>query len=207
MAKVLVSDTNLSNIADAIRSKNGTTKSYKVTEMATAIEGISVGDGASEDLSSELSTQNSLITTQETTIDNIISALEGKASSGGSATPDTCTISMDFSGSDIAAIAQYAFATFENNKVTTTSFITNGTNNNKQTLVVNNVICGSDFKVSYGNWLSWYANELISNNISNLETNETYCYISGKAPTTAGATGTIIIKNASGGDDDFPEPL
>lgn len=43
MAKVLVSDTNLSNIAEAIRSKNGTTKSYKVAEMATAIEGISVG--------------------------------------------------------------------------------------------------------------------------------------------------------------------
>lgn len=82
MATILVSDTNLTNIANAIREKNGETTSYKVNEMANAIENISVSSGATEDLSSELSTQNSLITTQETTIDSIISALEGKASGG-----------------------------------------------------------------------------------------------------------------------------
>ena len=83
MTKVLVTDTNLTNIANAIREKNGETTSYKVDEMANAIDNISTSGGTAEDLSSELSAQNTLITTQETTIDNIISALEGKASGGG----------------------------------------------------------------------------------------------------------------------------
>lgn len=39
---------------------------------------------AKEDLSSELTNQNGLLTTQETTIDDIMSALQGKAAAGGS---------------------------------------------------------------------------------------------------------------------------
>lgn len=82
MANVLVEETSLTNIANAIRNKNGTAAKYKPSEMASAISQITT----SEDLTSELTEQNTLITTQETTIDDIVSALQGKsAGSGGDA--------------------------------------------------------------------------------------------------------------------------
>ncbi len=43
MTKVLVSDTYLTDIADAIREKNGTTDTYKPSEMAEAISNIQTG--------------------------------------------------------------------------------------------------------------------------------------------------------------------
>ena len=47
MSKVLVNDTNLTNIADAIRNKNGSADTYKPSEMAAAITAISGGGGGS----------------------------------------------------------------------------------------------------------------------------------------------------------------
>lgn len=79
MANVLVEETSLTNIANAIRNKNGTAAKYKPSEMANAISQITT----SEDLTSELTEQNTLITTQETTIDDIVSALQGKSAGGG----------------------------------------------------------------------------------------------------------------------------
>ena len=46
MANVIINDTNLINIADAIRSKNGLTDKYKPSEMATAILAIEAGEGS-----------------------------------------------------------------------------------------------------------------------------------------------------------------
>ena len=43
MSKVLVSEENLTNIANAIREKNGETTTYKPGDMATAIQEISGG--------------------------------------------------------------------------------------------------------------------------------------------------------------------
>ena len=43
MAKVLVTDTHLTDIANAIRDKNGTEDTYKPSEMASAIESIETG--------------------------------------------------------------------------------------------------------------------------------------------------------------------
>ena len=43
MAKVLVSESNLTNIANAIRTKNGSSNTYTPAQMATAIENISTG--------------------------------------------------------------------------------------------------------------------------------------------------------------------
>lgn len=43
MSKVLVSEENLTNIANAIREKNGETTTYKPNEMAGAIQNISSG--------------------------------------------------------------------------------------------------------------------------------------------------------------------
>ena len=47
MANVIINDTNLTNIATAIRGKNGTTTTYKPSEMAAAITAISGGGGGS----------------------------------------------------------------------------------------------------------------------------------------------------------------
>jgi hypothetical protein len=40
MAKVLISDTNLTNIANAIRTVNGTSNTYTPSQMSTAITNI-----------------------------------------------------------------------------------------------------------------------------------------------------------------------
>ena len=45
MANVIINDTNLTNIANAIREKNGETTSYKPSEMAAAIAAIEGGGG------------------------------------------------------------------------------------------------------------------------------------------------------------------
>ena len=45
MSKVLVSEENLTNIANSIREKTGTTDTYKPSEMASAISGIQSGGG------------------------------------------------------------------------------------------------------------------------------------------------------------------
>lgn len=45
MANVIVNDTNLTNIASAIREKNGETTTYKPSEMAAAILAITTGEG------------------------------------------------------------------------------------------------------------------------------------------------------------------
>jgi hypothetical protein len=45
MAKVLINETSLSGIADAIRAKNGSSETYKPSEMAAAIEAIEAGGG------------------------------------------------------------------------------------------------------------------------------------------------------------------
>ena len=47
MANVIINDTNLTNIADAIREKNGTTETYKPNQMAAAILAITTGGGDS----------------------------------------------------------------------------------------------------------------------------------------------------------------
>ena len=66
MANVIVNDTNLSNIANAIREKNGSSDSYKPSEMATAILAIEGGGGGyqptEEDLTYWISGSNSPFT-------------------------------------------------------------------------------------------------------------------------------------------------
>ena len=53
MANVIINDTNLTNIANAIRGKNGTTTTYKPSEMAAAITAISGGGGGGSDVPAE----------------------------------------------------------------------------------------------------------------------------------------------------------
>lgn len=49
MAKVLISESILTAIADAIREKLSTTDTYKPSEMADAVESISGGGGGGAD--------------------------------------------------------------------------------------------------------------------------------------------------------------
>lgn len=79
MANVIINDTHLNNIADSIRSKNGTSTKYKPSEMATAISNIPVG----EDVTIEVTQQNDLIVAQSVTIDDIKLALQNKSTGGG----------------------------------------------------------------------------------------------------------------------------
>lgn len=44
MAQVLITDTYLENIADAIREKNGSEDTYTPAQMATAIENIQTAE-------------------------------------------------------------------------------------------------------------------------------------------------------------------
>ena len=48
MANVIINDTNLTNIANAIREKNGLTNTYKPSEMAAAILAITTGGGGAD---------------------------------------------------------------------------------------------------------------------------------------------------------------
>lgn len=48
MSKVLVTESNLQNIANAIRTKNGSSDTYTPSEMSTAIENIPSGGGSME---------------------------------------------------------------------------------------------------------------------------------------------------------------
>ena len=55
MAQKLYEETNIQDIADAIRAKNGTTTTYKTNEMAAAIRGIDTsGGGTSDELVKQL---------------------------------------------------------------------------------------------------------------------------------------------------------
>lgn len=53
MSKVLVNESSLTGIADAIRGKNGSTDTYKPSEMAAAITAISGGGGSGVDIPEE----------------------------------------------------------------------------------------------------------------------------------------------------------
>lgn len=72
MSIVTIEDTNLTNIANAIRSKSNTTTTYKPNEMASAINSITT----KEDLSIELTEQDEMITAQELIIQEILSLLK-----------------------------------------------------------------------------------------------------------------------------------
>lgn len=104
MSNVIINDSHLTNIASAIRGKNGTSTKYKPGEMAEAINGIT----ASEDLSSELTTQNTLLTTQEATIEDIVLALQNKtAGSGGEIVLQEKTITPTTSQQNVVADSSY----------------------------------------------------------------------------------------------------
>ena len=101
MANVIINDTHLNNIADSIRSKNGTSTKYKPSEMAAAISNITTGGGEVEDLTSELNTYENHLTAQETTIDDIVLALQNKVAGSGSTDIEDAMVTRELSGNYI----------------------------------------------------------------------------------------------------------
>lgn len=109
MAKVIVTDTHLTNIADAIRNKKGSNNTYKPGEMADAIQSISI----KEELSSELNAQETLLNSQADKLSIAINTLKNKASGGG----DTSEIEeafikrtfTEYSNDTITSIGNSAF--------------------------------------------------------------------------------------------------
>lgn len=79
MAIVTIDDINLTNIANAIRDKNGLTDTYKPNEMANAISNITIN----EDLTNEFNDYETYLNNQDVTIDNIVNALKDKMAGGG----------------------------------------------------------------------------------------------------------------------------
>ena len=112
MAIVTIDDTNLTNIANAIREKNGSTDTYKPSEMANAINNITTN----EDLTNEFNDYETYLNNQDITIENIIRALEGKTAGGGT---DTSEIEeafikrtfTEYSNDTITSIGNSAFRT------------------------------------------------------------------------------------------------
>lgn len=93
MANVLVEETSLTNIANAIRSKNGTTTTYKPGEMASAINNIQTN----ENLSTELTEQDTLINNQEIAIDDIMLVMQNIINNGGGEVVTENLFSNDYS--------------------------------------------------------------------------------------------------------------
>lgn len=71
----------LTDVAEAIRTKEGTTETIPASEFDTRISNLS--GGGSEDLSEELGTYNEELTEQKATIKTIVQTLQNKASAGG----------------------------------------------------------------------------------------------------------------------------
>ena len=65
MGKVLVTDTHLTDIANAIRDKKGSSDTYKPSEMASAIKNISGGEPILEDLEVSPTTSEQVITAHQ----------------------------------------------------------------------------------------------------------------------------------------------
>lgn len=120
MANVVVEEQSLIDIANAIRNKNETSNTYKPSEMASAILDITT----SEDLSSEFDNYETYLINQETTIEDIVSALEGKV--GGVDTKEiedafiTHTLSGDYANDRVTTIPYGTF--YGDTKLTGVSF-------------------------------------------------------------------------------------
>ncbi len=97
MERYTIEGTTLTNIADAIRSKTGSTEPIQVMEMANEIGNI---NGAGEDVTVETNEYTTKIAQLESAVAALETELQGKASGGGSvggfeSNTETCSISIE----------------------------------------------------------------------------------------------------------------
>lgn len=108
MAKVLVEETNLTNIANSIREKTGTTDTYKPSEMASAISGIQSGGG-------DTNIEDGLLTR---TLDNVsnsrITTLPSYVFYGYTVEPSGYSVDFDFPNVTTVGTGTFGNATIRN---------------------------------------------------------------------------------------------
>lgn len=177
------------DIISALETKGVTVPSdASIDDLSALVEAIEVG--GTEDLSSELSTQSTLITTQETTIDNIISALEGKASGGSGGSVETCDVTIN--ANYYNGVLGIGYTTVENGVVSTSY---SGRMTSSST-TISNVLRGSAISILYNVQYSYDISTENATYITELGT-EMFMYTLSsvhlfKAPTTS-QTGVITI--------------
>lgn len=96
MANVLVQESSLEAIADAIRAKNGTQNTYKPAQMAEAIEAIS-GGGITPVINSLSVTENGTYTAPSG-VDGYSPITVNVSGGGGGGTPTGGTFTMESNG-------------------------------------------------------------------------------------------------------------
>lgn len=101
MAKVLITDTHLTNIANAIREKNGEVTSYKPSEMAEAITNISGGDSELE--ASYLSSIDGSLGANCTKLPDGLTAI------GANAFRELTNLKLNYLPDTIESVGAYAF--------------------------------------------------------------------------------------------------
>ena len=99
MANVVIDDINLTNIANAIRNKNGLSTTYTPSEMATAITTLPIGGGSGELKTAILNMGgNGLSSTYTFDLEGYIPAAD---------TPFLLTFSVSYNNTSLAALNTY----------------------------------------------------------------------------------------------------
>lgn len=161
MAKVLVTDTNLTNIGNAIRNKNGTSTKYKPSEMAAAINAIVTGGGGGLPSGiSKIAYGTDTITTEFTTTRRTINHNLGVTPDfvfyyheGNIATTNTMLWAMRGSFLGYRSSAYNNFMCYHGNSTTTASL----TNSNSTTYGVSNLTATSFQLASSSSSYYWRA--------------------------------------------------
>lgn len=123
MSKVLVTETYLEDIADAIRAKNGLSDTYMPSEMATAISNISSGGTART--SADLTVSGATVTAPAGTY---ASAASKSVASGSASTPaTTITANPSISVSSSGLITATASATQSVTPSVSAGYVSSGT--------------------------------------------------------------------------------
>lgn len=142
--KVIADKEDIVAIADKVRTLDGTTSEYELGELVTSI------DAANADLDS-----------QSALIAQIQSALEGKASSGGGTSVETCTVTLtrgNTANDTSSTIESFAYTGF-NNGVIQSNYVSN---NNNTIVTLTNVIKHSLIAVC----VEWADQEKLTNTTS-----------------------------------------
>lgn len=158
MANVLVEESSLQDIADAIRTKNGTQNTYKPGQMGSAIEAIPTG-------STPTGTKQISITENGTTTEDVSAYANAEITvnvSGGG----TQTVTIDTA---CANAKQCIDALFPNRASSGHVYIAYLINKTQANYASNQLITLTGWATSYGNGVRWRSSAL--NSFTGLGTN------------------------------------
>ncbi|MBO5828728.1 MAG: hypothetical protein J6R59_09785 [Paludibacteraceae bacterium] len=102
--RVIADKQDIVDIADAVRSKINSVAKMTLGEIANNIRNINTGSGVN--LDAEVTTQENVISSQDTLIASIASALEGKAA-GGSGGVEVPLVTVTYTSTDVNVKMKY----------------------------------------------------------------------------------------------------